>query len=726
MSNALPIRHYRQSLVQAITENDCIIVTGETGCGKTTQLPQYLHKAGLSKDGIIGVTQPRRVAALSVASRVAEEMDCSLGSLVGYQVRFDDCTSRDTKIKYLTDGCLLREFLDDQNLSKYSVVVLDEAHERSLSTDILFGLMRRLHLAQRSAKGARKMKIVIMSATLDSRKFSEFFDNCPMFEIPGRVYPVDIVYQFGKGDFDEKKLTYMSHVCRIVMEIHLEEPAGDILVFLTGQKEIESACDRIFKAAENIDYDHDARCKDVKGLMILPLYGSMPTEQQKRVFAPGPFGVRRVIVATNIAATSLTVDGVVYVVDSGFVKQSAYNPRTGLDSLTIVPIAKSEAKQRAGRAGRTSPGKCYRLYSEAFHSSMLQTTVPEIQRTSLTSVMLDLKCMRIHNVVGFHYLDPPEERMILEALKQLYYFQCIDKEGRITPLGRLVVEYPLQPSLARTVIRSRELECTEVVISIVAMLSVEEMFIQPPGRKQGERASEIHKEIVSTAGGTSDFATLLAVYQMCTSAERPHKWCQENFFHWRTLKLAQNIVTQVMGIVSRQDIPVDVKGVASCQSLSERVRCSLCYGLFNNVARKTPGRWHFRTMDGHCTTAYLHPTSALFGQQENLDWVLYYELIDTAKPYMRTVCPVKYSWVKDLLPLLHSIDAYELSGCARQDPVELEEPTAKKSKVDLGRDEPPFEQEMLKAEVTRNEEAETKKMAARERYLLRKASHNVT
>jgi ATP-dependent RNA helicase DHX40 len=719
MEQVLPIANFREALIDSVVKNDCVIVTGETGCGKTTQLPRYLYEAGLSGDGVIGVTQPRRVAALSVATRVAEETESRLGSLVGYQVRFDDCTSRETKIKYLTDGCLLREFLDDPSLSKYSVVILDEAHERSLSTDILFGLIRRLHLAQKSSNERRKIKIVIMSATLDSGKFSAFFDNCPVFEIPGRVYPVEVCYCLRNDEFDQKKLTYMSHVSRIVMEIHLEEKAGDILVFLTGQKEIESMCDRLFKAAENIDYSYDVQCKSVKGLMVLPLYGSMPTEQQKRVFVSGPHGVRRVIVSTNIAATSLTVDGIVYVVDSGFVKQSSYNSRTGLDSLVVVPIAKSEAKQRAGRAGRTAPGKCYRLYSEAFHSSMLQATVPEIQRTSLTSVMLDLKCMGINNVIDFHYLDPPEERMILEALKQLYYYQCIDKEGRVTSLGRQVVQYPLQPSLARVAIRSKQLACSEAVLPIIAMLSVEEMFIQPPGKKQGEVASEIHKEIISAAGGTSDFATLLAVYQMCMSAVKPHKWCQENFVHWRSLKLAQNIVTQLEGIVNRQDILVDAVSVDSCGSLSERVRCSLCYGLFNNVARSAPGRWHFRTMDGHCTTAYIHPGSALFGKQDHLDWVLYHELVDTAKPYMRTVCPVKYAWIKDLLPLLHRVDAYELSGCARQSPPSPEEPTAKRAKNNPETDGK-ISLEEGQTKMGRKEEVEVKKAAARERYMQRK------
>ena len=720
MAKRLPIADHKERLVKAVLDNDCVVVTGETGCGKTTQLPQFLHEAGLSKQGIIGVTQPRRVAAISVASRVSEEMGVRLGETVGYQVRFDDCTSLErTRVKYMTDGCLLRELLDDRVLSRYSVIVLDEAHERSLATDILFGLVKRLQQQQQQAeceRRATRLKVVIMSATLDTDKFSQFFNRCPVFEIPGRLYPVDVVYCFKDGEFDDGKLTYMSHVCRVVMEIHLEEEEGDVLVFLTGQQEIESVCDRLFKMAEDIDYDHDVRCGRVQGMLVLPLYGSMPVDQQKRVFEPCDPAVRRVIVSTNIAATSVTVDGVVYVVDSGYVKQSSHNQQTGLDSLQVVPIAQSEAKQRAGRAGRTAPGQCYRLYSAAFFSAQAEDTVPEIQRVSLTSVMLSLKSMGISNVVEFAYLDPPEERMILEAVKQLYYFQCIDQSGQITSLGRQVVEYPLQPSLARVLIRSQELDCIDVVAPIVAMLSVEGVFVRPAGKKQGALANEAHKEIMAAAGGSSDFATLLAVYQMCVTAKSPWEWCKEHFVHWRTLKSARSIVEQLKKTAARQNIYVKEKEVAD-RSLSERVRCCLCYGLFNNVARRTPGRKHFRTMDGYCTTAGIHPGSALFGKEEQLDWVVYHELVDTARPYMRMVCPIRYAWVQDLLPLLHEVDAYQLSSCARRSvATEGEEPSLKKRRS-LG----DGERACVQGRAEREAEVNEKMSAARARYLKRKA-----
>ena len=713
IQDKLPIYNYQGELVEAVKTSPCVIITGETGCGKTTQFPQYLHQEGYSKEGVIGVSQPRRVAATSVAHRVSYEMGTRLGVQVGYQVRFDDCTSPSTRIKYMTDGCLLREFLEDQELSRYSVVVLDEAHERSLATDILFGLVRKLLERPFSEMKRRTspLKVVIMSATLDVEKFSKFFDSCPVFTIPGRTFPVSVHYCCMDDSFDHQKLTYMSQVTRVVMDIHLDHPEGDILVFLTGQAEIESICKRLFQVAETIDYEHDVQCRKIRGLLILPLYGAMPTDQQQRVFQTVEKGIRRVIVATNIAATSLTIDGVVYVIDCGYVKQLAYNPRTGLDSLDIVPIAKSEATQRTGRAGRTAPGKCFRLYSKKFYENLDEATVPEIQRTSLTSVILSLKCMGIGNVLKFQYLDPPEERMILEALRQLYYFQAIDLQGHVTPLGRQLVEFPLQPSLARVLLRSKQLGCEEAVLPIVAMLSVESVFIKPSTKHDTERALEVHKEISQAGGGTSDFATLLAIYKLATESGNVRRWCRDNFIHWRAIKTAQNIHQQLESILFKQSIETETDPLIMETAISQRVRLSLCYGLFGNVARIAMGRRSFRTMDGHSTTAYIHPSSTVFGCENSLDWVIYFELVETAKTYMRTLCPVRYSWVKDLLPQLHEVDVYRLSDCERAKPCAQEE------------EESEVEPSPKRSRVEREESGESlaeRAASARERYLARK------
>jgi len=442
---------------------------------------------------------------------------------VGYQVRFDDNTSDKTLIKYLTDGCLLREFLDDPILSKYSVIILDEAHERSLDTDILFGLVRKLFHGHRKrshseVKPANLPKIVIMSATLNHEKFSEFLGGCPVFEIPGRCFPVKSIFLDYVDVKDLQTPSYLKRAVETVMRIHLEEPPGDVLVFLTGQEEIEHACDRLFEAAEKVDYSHDVYASEVEAMLILPLYGSMTTELQKRVFDPPSPSVRKVVVATNIAATSLTIEGIRYVVDSGFVKQLSYNPRTRLDSLNVVLISRSEAIQRAGRAGRTAPGKCFRLFSkEVYDTAMTEETIPEIQRTSLGHVILHLKSMGIHDVLGFQYIDPPEERMILEALKQLYFFGALDSGGNVTSLGRQMAEFPLSPGLSRNVILSASLGCEDLVLAVAAMLSVENVFVTPGGKKNLSSATQAHEKLSEEAGGTNDFVTLLYIFKQCHS-----------------------------------------------------------------------------------------------------------------------------------------------------------------------------------------------------------------
>ncbi|XP_066491186.1 probable ATP-dependent RNA helicase DHX40 isoform X2 [Tiliqua scincoides] len=635
----LPIHRYRRKLIEAIQAKSFVIVTGETGSGKTTQLPKYLFEEGFAKHGMIGVTQPRRVAAMSVAQRVAEEMNCPLGSIVGYQVRFDDCISEDTSIKYMTDGCLLRQILADPHLTKYSVVILDEAHERSLSTTV-----------------------------------------------------------------------------NVTLDIHLTGSAGDILVFLTGQSEIERTCELLFQKAESIDYRFDVRDCSVEGLLILPLYGSMPTDQQKRIFLPPPPGIRKCVVSTNIAATSLTVDGIRYVVDSGFVKQLNHNPRVGLDMLEVVPISKSEALQRAGRAGRTASGICYRVYSKEFwEQCMPDHMVPEIRRTSLTSVILTLKCLAIHDVIRFSYLDRPEERRILEALKQLYQCGAIDRRGYVTRLGEFMVQFPLPPNLTCAVIKSASLNCEDLLLPIAAMLSVEKVFIRPGDPQRQQEAELRHQELSLQAGGCNDFATLLNIFEQCKSSKSPSSWCRENWVHWRALKLAFSVEGQLREITSRLKQLPDFPREHFDGSRSEILRRCLCAGYFANIARRSIGN-SFCTMDGHGSMVYIHPSSALRDQETQLEWILFHDVLVTSKVYVRTVCPVRYEWVKDLLPRLHKIDAYELSSMAREEVTE-EEMAKWRTKEDLKRQNGKTSDFGRKMEKRNNDQSI---MDARVRYLERK------
>ncbi|XP_029468490.1 probable ATP-dependent RNA helicase DHX40 [Rhinatrema bivittatum] len=713
----LPIHEHRETLVHAVREHPFLIVTGETGSGKTTQLPQFLYEAGLGKHGMIGVTQPRRVATISVAQRVAEEMCCSLGSIVGYQVRFDDCSSQDTVIKYLTDGCLLRQILADPHLTKYGIIILDEAHERSLSTDILFGLLKKLFQLQMAPERKHPLKVVVMSATLDIDKLSDFFRNCPVITIPGRMYPVRERFCNLLGPKDIGSSAYVTETVRVTLDVHLNEPAGDILVFLTGQSEIEKACSMLFQKAELVDYRYDVQDPSVEGLLILPLYGSMSTEQQRRIFLPPPAGIRKCVVSTNIAATSLTIDGIRFVVDSGFVKQLNHNPRAGLDVLEVVPSAKSEAVQRAGRAGRTASGKCYRVYSKEFWDTcMPDHMIPEIKRSSLTSVILTLKCLAVHDVIRFPYLDRPEERHILEALKQLYQCDAIDRSGHVTRLGQFIVEFPLPPNLACAAIKAASLDCEDLLLPVASMLSVENVFVRPGEPQKQKEAEDKHQELSLQAGGCNDFATLLYVLEQCKASKSPAAWCQKNSVHWRALKSAFRVEKQLQDITSKLKQLKDFPRERFDGSRNEILRRCLCAGYFTNVARRSAGRT-FYTMDGHGSIVQIHPSSALHNQEAQLEWIIFHDVVVTSKIYVRTLCPIRYEWVKDLLPKLHEVDAYELSSVARQEVTDEEiSKWRRKETIKLQKEE--AVEESVKKLEKRNDDKSISD--ARARYLQRK------
>ncbi|KAM8768274.1 putative ATP-dependent RNA helicase DHX40 [Acanthopagrus schlegelii] len=718
-SKHLPIYRHKAKLVQAVEGSTFLVVTGETGSGKTTQLPQYLHQAGMCRNGKVGITQPRRVAAITVAQRVALEMQCTLGREVGYQVRFDDCTSQDTVVKYMTDGCLLREILADPVLSQYSVVILDEVHERSLNTDILLGLLKKMFSdPAKSTKGRSfPLKVVVMSATLETDKLSAFLGGCPVFAIPGRTFPVTCTFGTAVGPKDIESTGYVKEVVRMALDVHTSELAGDILVFLTGQSEIERACDLLFEKAESIDYRYDVQDQTVEGLLILPLYGSMPTDQQRQIFQPPPSRIRKCVVATNIAATSLTINGIKYIIDSGFVKQLNHNSRVGMDILEVVPISKSEAEQRAGRAGRTSAGKCFRIYTKEFwEKSMPEYTVPEIQRTSLTAVVLTLKCLGVHDVIRFPYLDCPEERFLLEALKQLYQFDAIDRRGKVTQLGELMVEFPLQPGLTRAVLKASSLGCQDLLLPLAAMLSVENIFIRPGNPEKQKEADKKHRALATKSGGMNDFATLLTVFQLCKSSDRPSAWCKDNWIHWRALKSAFSVETQLREILLRlqqkRDFPVETFD----GNKSELFRRCLCTGYFTNVARRSIGKV-FCTMDGNGSMVNIHPSSSLFDQEAELNWVIFHDVLVTSRVYIRTVCPIRYEWVKDLLPKLHEVDVYELSSVARQE-VTDEEMTKWETREAAKRQPEVSSEDIVKKLEKRNNE--TSVSDARARYLQRK------
>ncbi|CAH0554543.1 unnamed protein product [Brassicogethes aeneus] len=615
---SLPIYKLKEELRKAVTDNQILIVIGETGSGKTTQITQYLAEAGFIARGKIGCTQPRRVAAMSVAKRVAEEFGCRLGQEVGYTIRFEDCTSPETIIKYMTDGMLLRECLMDLDLKGYSVIMLDEAHERTIHTDVLFGLLKQ------AVQKRPELKLIVTSATLDAVKFSQYFFEAPIFTIPGRTFPVEVLYT------KEPETDYLDASLITVMQIHLREPPGDVLIFLTGQEEIDTACEILYERMKSLG-------PDVPELIILPVYSALPSEMQTRIFDPAPPGSRKVVIATNIAETSLTIDGIFYVVDPGFVKQKVYNSKTGMDSLVVTPISQAQAKQRAGRAGRTGPGKCYRLYTErAYRDEMLPTPVPEIQRTNLATTVLQLKTMGINDLLHFDFMDAPPVESLIMALEQLHSLSALDDEGLLTRLGRRMAEFPLEPNLSKMLIMSVALQCSDEILTIVSMLSVQNVFYRP---KDKQALADQKKAKFNQPEG--DHLTLLAVYNSWKNNKFSNAWCYENFVQIRTLKRAQDVRKQLLGIMDRHKLDV-----VSADRNTVRVQKAICSGFFRNAAKKDPQEGYRTLVDSQ--VVYIHPSSALFNRQP--EWVIYHELVQTTKEYMREVTTIDPKWLVEFAP----------------------------------------------------------------------------
>nr|XP_009860657.1 ATP-dependent RNA helicase DHX8 [Ciona intestinalis] len=615
---SLPIYKLKEQLVQAIHDNQVLIVIGETGSGKTTQITQYIAEAGYTVRGKIGCTQPRRVAAMSVAKRVSEEFGCRLGQEVGYTIRFEDCTSQETKIKYMTEGMMLRECLIDFELNQYSVIMLDEAHERTVQTDVLFGLVKKY------VQSRKDLKLIVTSATLDAVKFSEYFFGAPIFTIPGRTFPVEIMYT------KDPEPDYLDASMITVMQIHLTEPPGDILLFLTGQEEIDTSCEILFERMKSLG-------PEVPELIILPVYSALPSEMQTRIFDPAPPGSRKVVIATNIAETSLTIDGIYYVVDPGFVKQNVYNSKTGIDQLVVTPISQAQAKQRAGRAGRTGPGKCYRLYTErAYRDEMLATAVPELQRTNLTATVLSLKAMGINDLLSFDFMDPPPMETLVTAMEQLYQLSALDDEGLLTRLGRRMAEFPLEPMLCKMLIMSVHLGCSDEILTVVSMLSVQNVFYRPKDKQAlaDQKKAKFHQ----TEG---DQLTLLAVYNSWKNNKFSNPWCYENFIQARTLRRAQDVRKQMLGIMDRHKLDV-----VTCGKNTAKIQKAICSGYFRNAAKKDPQEGYRTLVDQQ--VVYIHPSSALFNRQP--EWIIYHELVLTTKEYMREVTAIDPKWLVEFAP----------------------------------------------------------------------------
>ena len=620
----LPAFAVREDLMRVIRDNQVIIVVGETGSGKTTQLTQFLYEEGYGKLGMIGCTQPRRVAAMSVAKRVSEEMEVKLGGVVGYAIRFEDVTSEETVIKYLTDGILLRESLSEPDLDMYSCVIMDEAHERALNTDVLMGLFKKI-LQRR-----RDLKLIVTSATMNSKRFSDFFGGAPEFIIPGRTFPVDVM--FHRSPVED----YVDQAVQQVLAIHVSMGQGDILVFMTGQEDIEATCELVKERLKALN--------DPPELRMLPIYSQMPADLQAKIFDKAPPGVRKCIVATNIAETSLTVDGIMYVVDAGYSKLKVYNPRMGMDTLQITPISQANASQRSGRAGRTGPGKAFRLYTDkAFNDELYIQTIPEIQRTNLSNTILLIKSLGVKDLLDFDFMDPPPQDTITTSLFDLWALGGLDNLGELTDLGSKMNAFPMDPSLAKLLITSEEYGCSEEMVTIVSMLSVPNVFYRPKERQEESDAAR-EKFFVPE----SDHLTYLHVYSQWKSNGFSDGWCARHFLHSKSLRRAKEVRDQLLDIMRVQQM-----AMVSCGTDWDVIRKCICSGYYHQAARvKGIGEYiNLRTS----VTVQLHPTSALYGLGFLPDYVVYHELILTSREYMSTVTSVDPHWLAELGGVFYSV-----------------------------------------------------------------------
>lgn len=642
----LPVHAQREEFLKIYHSTQIMVFVGETGSGKTTQIPQFALYDEIPQvyGKQVACTQPRRVAAMSVAQRVADEMDVKLGEEVGYTIRFEDRTGPNTVLKYMTDGMLLREAMHDPRLEKYSCIILDEAHERTLATDILMGLLKTI------AERRRDLKIIVMSATLDAEKFQSYFNDAPLLAVPGRTHPVEIYYT------PEYQQDYLESAIRTVLQIHATEGEGDILLFLTGEEEIEDACRKI--SLEGDELIREANCGP---LAVYPLYGSLPPSQQQKIFSPAPEPIRpggpkgrKVVIATNIAETSLTIDGIVYVVDPGFSKQKVYNPRIRVESLLVAPISKASAQQRAGRAGRTRPGKCFRLYTEeAFKKELNEQSYPEILRSNLANTVLELKKLGIDDLVHFDFMDPPAPETMMRALEELNYLGCLDDEGNLTGMGRIASEFPTDPMLATMLINSPKFYCSNEILSLAAMLSVPNVFVRP---NSSRNLADEMKALFSHPDG--DHLTLLNVYHEYQSPEAQanlSQWTYDHFLSLRSLKSADNVRRQLERLMERNGLEL-VSTPFEDPSFYDNIRKALISGYFMQVASKPNRNSKSYTTIKDNQDVFLHPSTCMAPDNR---WVLYNEFVLTTKNYIRTVTAVEPEWLLELAPKYYDLTTFK-------------------------------------------------------------------
>ncbi|XP_014610634.1 PREDICTED: putative ATP-dependent RNA helicase DHX33 [Polistes canadensis] len=615
---SLPVYRLRKRLLEEIRKNSTLIIIGETGSGKTTQIPQLLLSSGIvGLGGRVGITQPRRVGAVSIARRVAQEQGVEIGKLVGYCVRFEDVTSSQTRIKYLTDGMMVREAMTDEILSDYSVVILDEAHERSVQTDVLLGVAKRAQNL-RKLKNLPPLKLLIMSATMDADKFVKYF-HAPVLYLEGRQHPVKIYHAVNS----QEDYAFSSMVT--AFQIHRETPANeDILVFLTGQEEIETAVASARQVAKQLDG------KGYPPLKIFPLYSALPTHQQLEAFKAAPTGMRKLIFSTNVAETSVTIGGIRHVIDTGMVKARTHHPTTGLDVLKVEQISKAQAWQRTGRAAREASGKCYRTYTKDEFERMKEMPLPEIQRCSLAGVALQLLAIGV-DITSFDFMDRPPKEAVDVAVTCLEKLAAVKgSPPQLTTLGRTMSLFPLDPRFTKVILASVEHRCLEEALTVIALLSVQSIFADPPAKRQQAYAAK--SRFASPEG---DHVTLLNVFRSYISTSQKKVWCHENFLHHRNLEYASEVRKQLAALAERANLEK-----VSCGNNTQQLRKALLEGLYDNIAELQRNN-NYVTVSSKQPVA-IHPSSTLHSTKPSL--LLFTEIVTTGKCYLRDLSVIEKSW----------------------------------------------------------------------------------
>ncbi|EON68909.1 hypothetical protein W97_08167 [Coniosporium apollinis CBS 100218] len=698
---ALPIWPHAQEIRQALRSphKDVLLLVGETGSGKSTQVPQFLLSEPWCT-GQIAITQPRRVAAISLARRVADEMGSTLGSSspgsrVGYSVRFDQSVSPSTRIKFLTEGMLLQEMLRDPWLRQYSVVVVDEVHERSVNVDLVLGFLRNIVTGDKKGRGGKPLKVVVMSATADIESLQKFFedgyrsasqhpisngenavtngaedsesswsgissssedevprsitsnkgepngvqleDGSPtasisQCHIKGRQYPVKTMY------LPDPTQDFVEAALNSIFQIHYKEPMpGDILVFLTGQDTVEGLEKLVNEYALGMG-------PEVPKIITLPLFAALPQHLQQRVFAPAPPKTRKVILSTNIAETSVTVTGVRFVVDCGKAKIKQFRNRLGLDSLLVKPISQSAAIQRQGRAGREAPGQCYRLYTEKDYSTLEKNTTPEILRCDLSAAILVMKARGISDVLNFPFLSQPPREALEKALLQLLQLGALSEAGEISDVGRTIAKLPLTPTLGRCLVEAAKPErnCLTEMIDIIAALSVENVFLNLVTEEKREEAEVARRQLYRREG---DHMTFLATVRGYAEEKSDRKaWAERHYVSHRAMQNVMDIRKQLRGLCGQLSLPA-ADTEKSSEELTASVLQSLLRGFAANTARLMPDG-SYRTLLGNQTIA-IHPSSVLFGKK--VEAIVFSESVFTSRSYARGVSAVRLDWVAGVL-----------------------------------------------------------------------------